>query len=75
MTGTFWGGALGAICHAFKKGPPSIHLAAEKGDRAGVEAQLATGTAPDSRDRYGNTPLHIAAFKGDLPLVSALLVV
>lgn len=51
----------------------TIHGCAERGDTAGVEAQLSAGAAKDSQDQFGCTPLHLAAFKGYLPVVSTFL--
>jgi hypothetical protein len=73
MAKEFWPRGLKVLRDAFQKRAPSLHVFAEKGDKAGIEAQLAAGAAADSRDAHGNTALHLAAYSGHLPAVSALL--
>jgi hypothetical protein len=51
-----------------------IHLAADSGSRAAVEAAVHAGADVNSQhQRNGQSALHIAASKGDLPLLKALL--
>ena len=39
-----------------------LHAAAAKGDTAEIELLVKAGTAMESRDSHGRTPLHVAAF-------------
>jgi formylglycine-generating enzyme required for sulfatase activity len=73
FTAACWRGSWGLMRKAFEQGTPSLHVFAEKGDRAAAEAQLAAGADPNSRDAHDNTALHFAAYAGDLKVVSALL--
>lgn len=47
--------------------------AVRRGDGKTVRAQLAAGTDPDARDRFGQTGLMLAAYGGHLDVVEALL--
>lgn len=38
-----------------------------------VRALLVAGASPDSKDRYGNTALHLASERGDIDCVRNLL--
>jgi Ankyrin repeats (3 copies) len=67
-----WKQAWDYFLVAFKKKPTVLHRATESGDLKSVAAALATSKI-DARDRYGNTPLHVAAFKGNLSSASAVL--
>jgi ankyrin repeat protein len=49
------------------------HRALKEGDVATVRAQLAAGVNPDARDRYGQTGLMIAAWRGHAGVVDALI--
>ena len=53
--------------------PPSLILAAEKGDLAGLDALLSHSTLVDVRDRCAWTPLMKAAQNGHLKSVQRLL--
>jgi ankyrin repeat protein len=50
-----------------------IHLAAQSGDRAGIESALRTGMGIDLRDGHGMTPLLYAAATPNAPIVAYLL--
>ena len=49
------------------------HQAVKRGDLKAVRAQLAAGTDPDARDRYGQTGLMLAAYGGHGDVVEALI--
>ena len=49
------------------------HRALKEGDVAAVRAQLAAGANPDARDRFGQTGLMIAAWRGHTGVVDALV--
>jgi len=50
----------------------ALHLAVLKKQPRVVRRLVATGARVDMRDRFGNTPLHLAAASGDLGSVQAL---
>ncbi len=56
------------------RGYPPLHYAALSGKRVVVEALVSAGAEVNARDsRTGNTALHVAASRGDVSLVRALL--
>ncbi len=50
-----------------------LHLAVERGRAKAVDALLAAGADPDTRDKDGDTPLHSAVWRNDAKTVTALL--
>jgi ankyrin repeat protein len=68
-----WKQAVGLFLTAVRKNAPTLHRAAESDDQKSIKAGVTVGTKIDSRDRFGNTALHVAVFKGNLSSVSALL--
>jgi acyl carrier protein len=50
-----------------------LHIAAARGDKAQMDALLASGASPNAQDRYGHTPLHAAARRVDEDPVRRLL--
>src|SRR3954447_12669051 len=50
-----------------------IHSAVRSGDAERVKALLASGCDPSERDQLGSTPLHDAAWNGDLAIIDLLL--
>ncbi len=50
-----------------------IHLAAQSGDRAGIDAALQSGSPVDQIDNYGKTPLIYATERGNAAIVEYLL--
>lgn len=55
-----------------KKSQTALHLAAEAGNRAGVEYLLDHGASPFAQDDNGNTPVHVAAEKGHCSIMKSL---
>ena len=47
--------------------------AAARGDAAQIKALIAKGEDPDTRDGYGRTPLHVAAYGGKHEAMSVLV--
>lgn len=60
--------ALAATCRA-----ADLHSAVRSGDRALVEQILAKGVSPNEHDSLGGTPLHDAAWSGDIGILTLLL--
>ncbi len=58
------------VCPAF---PGELNVAARAGDLERVKALLAAGASVAERDSLGGTPLHDAAWAGDLAIVQYLL--
>ncbi|MGH9861256.1 MAG: ankyrin repeat domain-containing protein, partial [Candidatus Acidiferrales bacterium] len=52
---------------------PEFERAATAGDVPALEAQLAAGADVNAKDRYGQTALMLAAHRGHLVAVEALL--
>ncbi|ESN91659.1 hypothetical protein HELRODRAFT_165713 [Helobdella robusta] len=50
-----------------------LHLAVETEMTSIIEGLVAMGAATNVKDRYGNTPLHIACMKGDFVSVTRLM--
>jgi ankyrin repeat protein len=50
-----------------------LHAAAAKGDTAAIERLVKSGSAIDSRDGHGRTPLHVAAFMRQPDAARALM--
>jgi ankyrin repeat protein len=50
-----------------------LHAAAHRGDVAAIEKLAAQGTALDTRDAYGRTPLHVATFARRREAIRALV--
>ena len=50
----------------------SLHLAVLTKQALVARKLVVRGASLDARDRYGNTPLHLACISGDLDLVQAL---
>jgi len=50
-----------------------MHKAAADGDLASIKGYLSKGMSVNYRDRYGNTPLHSAAYKGQNNVVLYLM--
>lgn len=46
-----------------------LHAAAAKGDLSGLRASESIGL----RDRFGNTPVHVAVFHGKIPVIEPLV--
>src|SRR5690606_18457389 len=63
---------VGACNSAPEKPQVSIHTAAEKGDKAAVEANLAAGVDVNTLGRAGATPLHYAAWSNHAEVVALL---
>lgn len=59
-------------CSSAARSTP-LHMAAERGDLAGVQALLAAGAGVDVRDTGGTTPLFLAAEAGHTAVVRAVL--
>ena len=53
--------------------PGNLHLAAQSGDMAGIDAALKSGSGVDQPDGHGKTPLLYAAALPNLPVVRYLL--
>ena len=53
--------------------PPPLIAAARAGDVPAIEALLAKGVSPDTKDAAGMTGLHYAAFRGDVRAAEILL--
>jgi ankyrin repeat protein len=50
-----------------------LHLAAQSGDRAGIDAALQSGSPVNQIDNYGKTPLIFATESGNIAIVEYLL--
>src|SRR5687767_901170 len=50
-----------------------LHAAAVRGDAAQVRALIAKGAKPDTRDGYGRTALHVAAYERRHDVMKALV--
>ncbi|MCW3051269.1 MAG: Ankyrin, partial [Chthonomonadales bacterium] len=55
------------------QGPKSLLAAAQEDDLDGVRKLLAKGVNPNAADKFGYTPLMLAALRGELEIVRALL--
>ena len=49
-----------------KEAKPALHEAARKGDVVQIHKLLAEGKDVDGRDKFSRTPLHLAAYAGQV---------
>ncbi len=56
-----------------KRMRPEFERAVRAGDVVGIEEQLASGVDVNSRDRYGQTALMVAAHNGNLDVIDTLM--